>query len=159
MPSLSTPFPTYNFVVSFSSPGGVRAALGGFTAAFGLAAAQDAEVLPFGFRRANGIATAGSTQKITGSHKVSDVTLKRGVVNSSSLWNWINSARGAQNLAASDLVVVQRSPAGRAVKAWKLSQATPKRYSGPTLGGNGGSDAAIEQLVLTTEAIEIVPPK
>ncbi len=38
-------------------------------------------------------------------------------------------------------------------QAWKLSNARPLKYTGPTLSGVGG-DVAVEELVLSCERIE-----
>jgi len=147
-------YPSYSYVVSLVRPGGSGAAVGGFAAASGLAVPRQPEALPFGFRRAGG--QGARALKISGINKTGDVTLKRGMVNSSSLWNWMNSVRG---FAADDVLVTQRNAAGVPLNAWKLSHAKPKKYSGPTLGGKGGSDTAIEELVLSADRVEIVPPK
>jgi phage tail-like protein len=103
-------------------------------------------------------ATAGSHSpgRIPGLNKVGDVTLKRGVVDSSGLWNWINSAHGGGSVRG-QLIVVLRNQAGMPVKGWKLKNAAPLRYAGPTLTGKG-TDVAIEELVLSVESIETVPP-
>jgi phage tail-like protein len=95
--------------------------------------------------------------KIPGVHTVGDVTLKRGVVNLSSLWNWLTQARGGESAPRHNATIVLRDEAGNPVQRWKLSGASPKKYTGPALSGNG-NDVAIEELVLASESIEIVPP-
>ena len=41
-----------------------------------------------------------------------------------------------------------------AVVTWKLINAMPTKWTGPTLTAKGGSDVAIEELVLAVEYIE-----
>jgi phage tail-like protein len=102
-----------------------------------------------------GSPSPGHPSRLPGLQKVGDVTLKRGVVDSSSLSNWINSARGGGSVRG-HLIIVLRNQAGMPVKSWKLKNAAPLRYAGPTLAGKG-TDVAIEELVLSIESIEIVP--
>jgi len=111
---------------------------------------------PFGgFQEVSGVTHA--FLKIRGVHTVGDVTLKRGVVNSSSLWNWITQARGEESPIRHNAVIVLRNEAGNPVESWKLSGAKPVKYTGPTLRG-AGSDVAMEELTLSHEGIEIVQP-
>jgi phage tail-like protein len=56
------------------------------------------------------------------------------------------------------LIVTRHNAANVAIQAWRLRNARPKKYTGPTLGGKG-NDVAIEELVLSTEGIELVPPR
>lgn len=92
-----------------------------------------------------------------GLNKTGDVTLKRGVVNTADLWNWLAAARGSSASANCVAVVTLRNQAGAPITSWKLSNAKPKHYTGPTLGGKGG-DTSMEELVLSSESIELIPP-
>jgi phage tail-like protein len=40
------------------------------------------------------------------------------------------------------------------VMTWKLTNARPMKYTGPTLNAKGGGDVAMEELVLSCEKIE-----
>lgn len=120
---------------------------------------------PFGPARLVGNFTGASPifpiphiQKIDGIHKVGDVTLKRGVVDSSCLWNWISQVRHSGDASENDVIITRLVAANRPIQAWKLRNAKPKKYTGPPLGGKGG-DVAMEELVLSAEAIEIAPPR
>jgi phage tail-like protein len=79
------------------------------------------------------------------------------MVDPSSLWNWITQARGDQSPIRHNATIVLRNEAGNPVQSWKLTNAKPRKYTGPTLGGSG-NDVAIEELTLSAESIEIVPP-
>ena len=96
-------------------------------------------------------------RKIPGSHKVGDVTLKRGVVDSSDLWDWITAARTNGVEAQRDVVITLLDEAGNPVQQWKLRAVVPMKYTGPTLAGKGGGEVAMEELVLSAEGYEIAP--
>lgn len=96
-------------------------------------------------------------RKIPGSHKVGDVTLKRGVVNSIDLYNWIVAARTTGVNAQCDVVITLNDESGAPVQQWKLRNVVPMKYTGPTLAGKGGGDVAMEELVLSAEGYEIAP--
>jgi phage tail-like protein len=126
-----------------------------------------------GFLQVNGLPAPGSmtTPRFTGNPALSsialrgistagDVTLKRGVVDSSQLWSWIDSARtGSSATSRSTAHIILRDQTRQPVTQWTLRSATPKRWNGPALSGKGGGDVAIEELVLSAEGIELVPPK
>ena len=130
------PFSIYNYQINLSVQYGPSNSLGGFQEVSGL---------------------TGPVLKIRGVHTVGDVTLKRGMVDTSSLWNWITQARGDQSPIRHNATIVLRNEAGNPVQSWKLTNAKPRKYTGPTLGGSG-NDVAIEELTLSAESIEIVPP-
>jgi phage tail-like protein len=96
-------------------------------------------------------------RKVPGSHKVGDVTLKRGVVDSSDLWDWIYDTETTGVLAQRDVIITLRDEAGNSVQSWKLRNVVPMKYTGPTLAGKGGGEVAMEELVLAAEAFEIDP--
>jgi len=128
------PFFSYRYLVSVFGTFGQAKLVGGFSDASGL-----------------------NPQKLSGTHKVGDVTLKRGVVDSSTLWGWISQARNQSAIPLRDAIITLRDQSNHTVQSWKLQKAVPKKYTGPILGGKGGS-TAIEELVLSSETIEIVPP-
>ena len=92
--------------------------------------------------------------KLPGILKVTDVTLKRGVVDSSQLWNWLNSVRSGSATVPRTLHLTLRDETRQAVTQWTLHSATPKHWGGPTLSATG-DDVAIEELILSAESIEI----
>jgi phage tail-like protein len=118
-------------VLSLIGPNGAETRLGGFTEATGL------------------------PEKLSGVYNVSDVTLKRGVVNSGDLWNWINDARSHGKGARRDAILNQKLLEGAPMRSWKLQNATPAKYDETALGHTGG-EVAIEELVLTAERVVLV---
>jgi phage tail-like protein len=96
-------------------------------------------------------------RKVPGSAKIGDVTLKRGVVDSSDLWDWIRQTQTTGILAQRDVVITLRDEAANPVQSWKLRNVVPMKYTGPTLAGKGGGEVAMEELVLSAEGFEIAP--
>jgi phage tail-like protein len=87
-------------------------------------------------------------------HKVSDVTLKRGLVNSTDLWSWVNEVRQNGPSAKRTVVITMLDEARNPVMAWSLLRVFPMKYAGPTLAAKGGGDVAMEELVLSVEGLE-----
>lgn len=91
--------------------------------------------------------------KITGTHKVPDVTLKRGVIGAVNLYQWLEEVRNGAQDALKDVTIelLTQDRTETAVK-WELKNARPMKYTGPALNGKG-TDVAIEELVLASERI------
>jgi phage tail-like protein len=93
-------------------------------------------------------------RKLPGLRKVGDVTLKRGVINSGELENWIrNVANGVSDRRNCAVILLdeERNPVVR----WILSDAFPRKWEGPHLNGKG-NDVAIESLTICCEGLERV---
>ena len=161
MPNRSNPYSNFSYFIEISRSGLPMTQLGGFEEVAGLKNIQ------FGFRGVSelrraggqgGISAAGNPQRIQGLNKVNDVTLKRGVVNSSPFWSWVTAARASAALAKRDGTITLRDETGQPVKSWSFTNAVISHYSGPSLSGKS-SDVAIEELEICPERIWIVPPK
>ncbi|HEU0298106.1 MAG TPA: phage tail protein [Longimicrobium sp.] len=95
--------------------------------------------------------------KVTGTYKVPDVTLKRGVIGDlETLYQWINQVRDGSQTALRTVTIQLHSEdnGDTPVQSWKLTNARPTKYTGPSLSGKG-TDVAIEELVLASERIEL----
>jgi phage tail-like protein len=149
MPNRTAPLPAYNYTVNLNGPRDPNKLLGGFSDVSGL----ETDIHISEYRDGN--EPDPHVRKIPGSHKVGDVTLKRGVVDSSDLWAWITAARTTGVKAQRDVVITLRDEAGNPVQQWKLRRVLPMKYTGPTLAGKGGGDVAMEELVLAAEGYEI----
>jgi phage tail-like protein len=105
--------------------------------------------------RAGNSATNEPT-KITGTVKTPDVTLKRGVVGElATLYNWLNDVRNGTQTALKNVTINLMSEDRETVaQTWRLLNARPMKYTGPSLNGKG-TDLAIEELVLAAERIEL----
>ena len=155
MPDRSVPYPSFNYVVYLSHPAGLRMPLGGFSEAIGLT--QRSAVYRSGDESGRNL----GGRKIPGTggiHNVGDITLKRGVVSVGDLWSWMAAARNSSSAARRSGTVTLRDETGTPIISWKFTKAMPVRYKGPPLGGKGSGDCAIEELVLSAESIELVPP-
>jgi len=95
-------------------------------------------------------------RKIPGVHKVGDVTLKRGLVGSKDLFDWINITRtdGYKSKRTITITMLDEARSGP-VATWRLQGAMPSKYTGPTLAGKGGGDVAMEELVLSCEGYTV----
>ena len=148
MAERTTPYGAFNFLVNLNGPVGTTEPLGGFSDVSGLGT----EITVAEYR--NGNEPENHVRKVAGVHKVSDVTLKRGIVNSSDLWAWIEDVRRFGRSKQRDVVITLRDEAGKDVQAWTLRAVTPTKYTGPTLAAKGGGDVAMEELVLAAEGLE-----
>jgi phage tail-like protein len=143
MTERKVPYGAFNFVVKFDG----SEVFGGFSDVSGLST----EVTVAEYR--NGNEQVNHVRKIPSLHKTSDVTLKRGVIDSKTLWEWIADTRtrgvGAQKTVSITLLDESRAD----VQTWTLRGCVPLKYTGPTLAAKGGGDAAIEELVISSEVL------
>ena len=140
------PYSQFNFQVSFdqSDPDTPQ---GGFQEISGLGM----EVTIAEYRAGNSL--LNSPLKITGTYKVPDITLKRGVMGHTDLYDWLKEVRdGSQeSLRTVTITLLSEDRQTEAVK-WQLLNARPMKYQAPPFNGKG-TDVAIEELVLSCEHI------
>ena len=96
-----------------------------------------------------------SVRKITGLNKATDVTMKRGVIGSLNLYQWLNDIRnGNQNAERTVTIHLQNEDHTAVVQTWKLLRAKIiKHVSGPV--NAKGTDVAMEELTLAYERLEM----
>ncbi len=145
----TAPYPAYNFLVDVNGPRTPTKPLGGFSDVSGL----ETDVHISEYRDGN--EPEAHVRKIPGSHKVGDITLKRGVVDSTDLWKWMTDTRTIGVGAQRDVVITLRDESGNPVQQWKLRNVVPMKYTGPVLAAKGGGEVAMEELVLAAEGYEI----
>ena len=145
MANRTTPYGAFNFVVNFD--GGEL--FGGFSDVSGLGT----ELTIAEYR--NGNEKENHVRKVPGVHKVGDVTLKRGVINSESVWQWIRDVRSNGVNGQKDVSITLLDEARNPVQTWLLRNVIPMKYTGPTLAAKGGGDVAMEELVLSAEGLEV----
>ena len=92
--------------------------------------------------------------KLPGINKAADVILKRGVIDSSSLSQWLDDIRnGGRKAFRTVTIQVQNEGHSAAVVTWKLQRARiVKIVSGPF--NAKGNDVAVEELTLACERLE-----
>lgn len=152
MPDRITPYPSYSYLVDLKGPRDPEKPLGGFAEVAGI----KTELHIAEYRDGND--KNPWVHKYSGVHTTGDVTLKRGVVDTSDLWDWITEARTTGAAAQRDVTITLRDEGNNPVQIYKLYAVTPKSLTGPALNGKGTGDLAIEELVLAPENIEITHP-
>jgi phage tail-like protein len=143
------PYVQFNFLVDLGGGGGTDTVDAGFQEVSGIGM----EVTVAEYR--NGNEKENSVRKITGMNKSTDVTLKRGVIGSLTLYNWLNQIRnGDQGAIRTVTVQLQNEDHTAVVLTWKLLRARIiKHTSGPM--NAKGTDVAMEELVLAYERLEM----
>ena len=92
--------------------------------------------------------------KRPGLKKVSNITLKRGIVEKNNdLFNWFNN-NGAPNVERRDLTITLLNDEGDPVMIWTISQAWPIKCEGPGLKATG-NEIAIESVELVHEGLSL----
>ncbi|MDA8128552.1 MAG: phage tail protein [Betaproteobacteria bacterium] len=145
MANRTTPYGAFNYLVNFD--GGEL--FGGFSDVSGIGT----EITVAEYRNGNDV--ENHVRKLGGVHKVSDVTLKRGILNSKTLFDWIGKARTSGPAAQKSVTITLLDESQKPVQSWVLRGVIPMKYTGPTLAGKGGGDVAMEEVVLSAEAMEL----
>ncbi|KAA3664731.1 MAG: phage tail protein [Chloroflexi bacterium] len=142
------PYSQFNFLVDLGT-GDTDSAQAGFQEVSGLGM----EITLAEYR--NGNEKDNAPRKITGMYKVPDITLKRGVIGALDLYQWLDEVRnGSQDALRTVTIQLLSEDRTTTSMEWKLLNARPMKYTGPTLNAKG-TDVAIEELVLACERIEL----
>lgn len=143
------PYGNFNYLVDFQT-GDANTVRGGFAEVTGI----NIETTTMEYRAGN--SKANRPVKINGLYKVGDVTLKRGVVGSLDLYEWVHQIRtGSQDGLRTVQIQLQDEAHTATVMTWTLVNARPIRYTAPSLNAKTGTDVAIEELVLSIEDLII----
>src|ERR687888_700853 len=142
------PYVQFNFLVDLGT-GNTDGADAGFQEVSGIGM----EVTVAEYR--NGNDPENSVRKITGLNKSTDVTLKRGVIGSLNLYQWLNQIRnGDQSAFRTVTIQLQNEDHTEVVQTWKLLRARIiKHVSGPM--NAKGTDVAMEELTISYERLEM----
>ncbi len=144
------PYSAFNYIVALGGAqgdGSEGSIIGGFSDVSGLGD----EVNYSEYR--NGNEKFNTVRKIPNTHKLDDVTLKRGLVGSTDLFVWLKTVREG-TVDARSVTITLFDEARQPVATWKLRRAQPKKWTGPTLAAKGGGEVAMEELSLCHEGIE-----
>jgi phage tail-like protein len=103
----------------------------------------------------NGNEKENNVRKLTGLARYPDVTLKRGIIGSLDLYQWLNDIRnGNQNAIRTVVVQLMNEDHTTVVQEWKLIRARIiKHVSGPF--NARASDVAMEEITLAYERLEL----
>jgi phage tail-like protein len=142
------PYMQFNFLVDLGD-GVTDGPKAGFQEVSGIGM----EVVVTEYRAGN--SKENSVMKITGLNKSTDVTMKRGVIGSLDLYQWLDQIRNGDQKALRTVTVQLRSADHtEVVQTWKLLRARIiKHTTGPF--NATGSDVAMEELVLAYERLEM----
>ncbi|MCC7281098.1 MAG: phage tail protein [Acetobacteraceae bacterium] len=142
-----TPYGAFNFMVELNDGSTASSPVGGFSDVSGLGT----EITLMEYRQGND--KVNRVRKIPGLHKAADVTLKRGIMGTTNFWQWVSDTRTSPSTQRNVLITLNDEQ-GNPVLSWKLINARPLKWTGPTLAGKGGSDVAMEELVIASEGFE-----
>jgi phage tail-like protein len=142
------PYAQFNFLVDFGTGHG-DGADAGFQEVSGIGGEATIAEYRKGSEKDN------SVRKITGFNKATDVTMKRGVVRSQALDDWLNEIRNGDHHALRRIVVqLQNEDHTAIVQRWKLLRTRIiKHTSGPM--NAKGTDVVMEELVVACEQLEM----
>lgn len=135
------PYSGFNFLLEID--GVVKA---GFSEVSGLSTETDV----IEYREGNEPATV---RKLAGLTRYSNITLKRGVTNDKSLWQWRKAVIDGKVQRRSGSVVLldeSRQP----VLVWNFREGWPCKWEGPSLNAKT-SDVAIETIEIAHEGLEL----
>ncbi|MFN6339808.1 MAG: phage tail protein [Cyanobacteriota bacterium] len=142
------PYVQFNFLVDLGD-GNTEGPDAGFQEISGIGM----EVTVAEYRAGN--SRENSVMKITGMNKASDVTMKRGVIGSLNLYNWLHQIRnGDANALRTVTISLQSEDHSQAVMTWKLLRARIIKCTHGPLNAKG-TDVAMEELVLAYERLEM----
>ena len=103
----------------------------------------------------NGNEKENNVRKLTGLARVNDVTLRRGIIGSLNLYNWIDQIRNGDPAGYRTVVIhLQSEDHTATVMTWKLLRARIVKHTSGPLNAKG-TDVAMEELTLAYERLEI----
>jgi phage tail-like protein len=102
----------------------------------------------------NGNDRESGTHKLPGLARYHNVILRRGIIGSLNLYEWIDQVRNGDANARRTVTIILLSEDGTEVLTWRLRRAWPVKYSFGNLNAKG-TDVAIEELVLAYERLDM----
>ena len=136
------PYGQFNFQVEIDG-----VVVGGFSEVSGLT--TDTNIIEY----REGNESHGTTRKLPGLIKYSNIVLKRGWTASKSLWEWRKNVIDGKTKRASGAIILldeSRAPALR----WNFREGWPSKWEGPALNGKT-SEVAIETMEIAHEGLEL----
>ena len=102
----------------------------------------------------NGNDKENNPRKITGLTKVADVTLKRGIIGTTTLFEWLRSIRDGDQSTRTVTIQLMNEDHSGAVLTWRLLRARIIKHTSGPFNAKGG-DVAMEELTLAYERLEL----
>lgn len=142
------PYGAFNFLVSLEDANDPETqVIGGFSDVSGLGR----EINYSEYR--NGNEPFNTVRKVANTFKQEDVTLKRGLVGSAKMFQWLVAVGQDGQYLPKQVSITMLDEARRPVATFRLRNAQPKKWVGPTLAAKGGGEVAMEELHLAHEGI------
>jgi phage tail-like protein len=143
------PYGAFNFMVKLGNLGGEDQIAGGFSDFSG----ANNEVKYSEYR--NGNDRENHVRKVANVNTTGDVTLKRGVIGDTRLFDWIKATREG-TYDPRTVTVTLLDEARIPVCAWVMHDAQPKQIVFATLSAAGGGAVATEELHLVSLRIDFI---
>jgi phage tail-like protein len=142
------PYAQFNFLVDLGT-GNTDGPHAGFQECSEIGMSVDVVEYRNGNEKENGV------RKLTGLARYPDVTLKRGIIGSLDLYEWLNEIRNGNQVALRTVVVqLMNEDHSAVVQEWKLIRARVVRHvSGPFNAKD--SNVAMEEITLAYERLEL----
>lgn len=96
----------------------------------------------------------GYVHKLPGRLKVSNVTLRRGIITSDKLWEWFKKAASGR-IERKNFDVVLCDEQGQERQRWSFQEAYPVKWVGPTLKASDNT-IAVEALELAHRGMQLL---
>jgi phage tail-like protein len=142
------PYAQFNFLVDIGT-GNTDGPDAGFQECSGISMSVDVIEYRNGNEREN------TPRKLTGLTRVSDVTLKRGIIGSLGLYKWIDQIRNGDPAALRNVVIqLQNEDHTTVVMTWKLLRARIIKHTSGPLNAKG-TDVAMEEITIAYERLEL----
>jgi phage tail-like protein len=142
------PYAQFNFLVDLGT-GDTDGPEAGFAECSGISTSVDVIEYRNGNDKENG------PRKLTGLGRVSDVTLRRGVIGSLNLYQWLDQIRNGDQAAHRTVSIhLMSEDHTSVVMTWKLLRARIVKHTSGPLNAKG-TDVAMEELTLVYERLEL----
>jgi phage tail-like protein len=103
----------------------------------------------------NGNEKENAVRKLTGLTHVNDVTLRRGIIGSLNLYQWLDQIRNGDAAAYRTVLIhLMSEDHTQTVQTWKLLRARIIKHTSGPLNAKG-TDVAMEELTLAYERLEL----
>ena len=143
-----SPYAQFNFLVDLGT-GATDGPEAGFQEVGTLASTVD--VIEY----RNGNDRSNSPRKLSGLRRVADVTLKRGLIGSLQLVQWLDQVGNGDPAGVRNVIIhLQNEDHSAIVMTWRLIGARIVRHSSGPLNARG-TDVAIEEMTLAYERLEL----
>ncbi|MDP3083347.1 MAG: phage tail protein [Rubrivivax sp.] len=140
------PYGAFNYLVSMGV-GDEASVVAGFSDVSGLGG----EISYSDYR--NGNEKFNTVRKVANTFKNDDITLKRGLVGSTDLFEWFKAVREGDH-DPRQISITLMDEGRQPVATFRLKNAQPKKWVGPTLAAKGGGEVAMEELHLVHEGVD-----